>query len=60
MFLPHEAKIDTNLLAFPKFNKEVSILFRIRRKIIAGVILPLGETDCLDWSSDKDDRLHLD
>jgi len=24
-----------------------------------GVILPLGESNCLDWSSDKDDTLGL-
>jgi len=42
-------------LAFPKFNKELSI----RGKSTAGVILPLGESDCLDWSNDKDDRRGL-
>jgi len=28
-------------------------------KSSAGVILPLGESDCLDWSSEKDDTLGL-
>ena len=37
-----------SLLVFPKFNKEVSL--GIRGKSTAGVILPLGESDCLDWS----------
>jgi len=31
----------------------------MRRKSTAGVILPLGEFDCLDWSSDKVDTLGL-
>jgi len=30
-----------------------------RGKSTAGVILLLGESDCLDWSSDKDDTLGL-
>jgi len=34
-------------------------LVGIREKSTAGVILPLGESDCLDWSSDKDDILGL-
>jgi len=29
----------------------------IRGKSTAGVILPLGESTCLDWSSGKDDTL---
>jgi len=28
-------------------------------KATAGVILPLGESDCSDWASDKDDTLGL-
>jgi len=31
----------------------------MRGKSTAGVILPLGESDWLDWSSDKDDILGL-
>jgi len=31
----------------------------IRDKTTAGVILPVGECDWLDWSSDKDDTLGL-
>jgi len=31
----------------------------IPEKTTAGVILPLGESDCLDWSSDKDNTLGL-
>jgi len=31
----------------------------IRGKGTAGVISPLGESDCLDWSNDKDDALGL-
>jgi len=34
-------------------------LLGIRGKNTAGVILPLGESDWLDWSSDKDDTLGL-
>ena len=36
-----------SLLVFPKFNK---VSLGIRGKSTAGVILPLGESDCLDWS----------
>ena len=43
------------LSAFPKFNKKY--LLGIRGKSTAEVILPLGESNCLDWSSDKDDIL---
>jgi len=28
-------------------------------KSTAGIILPLGESDCFNWSSDKDDTLGL-
>jgi len=42
-----------SLLSFPKFNKEVFI--KHQRENIAGLILLSGESDCLDWSSDKDD-----
>jgi len=31
----------------------------MKGKSTAGVILPLGESDCLDWSNDKDDTLGL-
>jgi len=31
----------------------------MRRKSTAEVILPLGESYCLDWSSDNDDALGL-
>jgi len=41
--------------AFPKITKKVSL--GIRGKSTAGVILPLGESYCWDWSSDKDDIL---
>ena len=34
-------------------------LFGIRGKSTAGVVLPLGESDCLHWSNDKDDTLGL-
>jgi len=44
-----------SFLAFPKFNNEVSI----RGKSTAGVILALGESNCLDRSSDEDDTLGL-
>jgi len=44
-------------LAFPKFYKALSI-FPQRQKH-AGVILRFGESDWLDWSSDKDDTLGL-
>jgi len=33
--------------------------FGIRGKRTAGVVLALGESDCLDWASDKDDTLGL-
>jgi len=41
-----------SLSPFPKFNKEVFI--RHQREKHWGVILPLGESDCLDWQNDKD------
>jgi len=56
VLLPQEAK-KHNLLAFPKFNKEVS--HKHRRQSTVGVYLPLGEYDCLGWSSDKGDTLGL-
>jgi len=34
-------------------------LLGIRGKSTAGVILPRGESDCFDWSSDKDE-IHLE
>jgi len=34
-------------------------LFGIKGKSTAGIILPLAESDWLDWSSDKDDILGL-
>jgi len=34
-------------------------LFGIRGKSTSGVILPLGESDCLHWSSEKNDTLGL-
>ena len=46
-----------SVLAFPKFRRKC--LLGIRGKSTAGVILPLGESGCLDWSSDKNDRLGL-
>jgi len=46
-----------NFLAFLKLTKKC--LLGIRRKSTAGVILPLGESDCWDWSSDKGDTLGL-
>ena len=49
-------KIDS-LLAFQNLTRKY--LLRVRGKSTAGVILPWGETDCLDWSSDKDDKLGL-
>jgi len=46
-----------SLLAFPKSIRKH--LLGIRGKSTAGVISPLGEPDCLDWSSGKDDALGL-
>jgi len=47
-----------SLLEFPKFNKEVSI--RYQREKHCWSFLPLGEFDCLDWSSNNlDDTLGL-
>jgi len=43
-----------NLLAFPMFNKAMSILSH-EAKALLKLFLPLGESDCLDWSNDKDD-----
>jgi len=34
-------------------------LFGIRGKSTAGIILPFGDSDCLDWSSDNADTLAL-
>jgi len=44
-------------LAFPKFDKEVSIWHQ--RQSTAGVVLPQREFDLLHWLSDKDDALGL-
>jgi len=47
-------------LAFPKFDKAVLVLpSHYRSKSTAGVILQLGESDWLEWSSDMDDTLEL-
>jgi len=43
-----------SLPEFQKFNKTVSA-FPLQEKGTAGVILPFGESNWLDWSSDKDD-----
>jgi len=56
VLLPHGQNIHS-LLAFPNFNKEVSI--RHQRQSTVGDILPLGESNCLDWSSYKGDTLGL-
>jgi len=45
-----------SLLAFAKFDK---VLFGIKGKCTVGVILPLEESNWLDWSSDKDSTLGL-
>ena len=52
-----EGKIDTAFWHFQNLTRKC--LFGIRGKSTAGVILPLGESDWLDWSSDKDDALGL-
>ena len=51
------SKVDTAFWHFQNLTRKC--LFNIRGKSTAGVILPLGESDCLDWSSDKDDTLGL-
>jgi len=45
------------LLAFPKFNKEVSVRHQKEKRCWS--YLPLGESTCLDLSSDKDYTLGL-
>jgi len=45
-------KIGTAFCHFQNWTRKC--LLGIRGKSTAGVILPLGEFDCLDWSSDKD------
>jgi len=35
------------------------VYFAIRGKSTAGVTLPFGKSDWLDWSSDKDDTFGL-
>jgi len=45
-----------SLLAFPKFGK---CLFGIKVNSTAGIILPLEESNWLDWPSDKDYTLGL-
>jgi len=45
-----------SLLAFPKFDK---CLFGINGESTADVILPLEESNRLDWSSDRDNTLGL-
>jgi len=48
-------KID---IAFWHFiNLTRKCLLGIAGKRTAAIILPLGESDCFDWSSDKDDTL---
>jgi len=50
-------KIDTAFWHFHNLTRKC--LFGIKGKSTAGVILPLGESDWLDWSNDKDDTLGL-
>ena len=44
-----------SLSAFPKVNKKVSVRHQWQNS--SWSYLPLGESNCLDWSSDKDDTL---
>ena len=46
-----------SLLAFPKFNKEVSI--RLQREKHCWSYFAIRQSDCLDWSSDNDGTLWL-
>ena len=48
-------KIDTAYRHFQNLTRKC--LVGIRVKSTAGIILPFGESNCLDWSSDK---MHLD
>ena len=48
-------KINTAFRHFQNLTRKC--LLGIRGKSTCGVILPLGESSCLDWSSDK---IHLD
>jgi len=50
-------KIDTAFWHFQNLTRQG--LLGIRGINTAGDILPLGESDCLDWSCDKDDTLGL-
>ena len=50
-------KIDTAFWHFQNLARKC--LLGMRGKTTAGVILPLGESDCLDWTSDKNDTLGL-
>jgi len=50
-------KIDTAFQHFQNLTRK--FLLGIWGKSTAGVIFPLGESNWLDWSSDKDDKLGL-
>jgi len=50
-------KIDTAFWHFQNLTRKC--LLGIEGKSTAGVILPLEESNCLDWLSDKDDKLGL-
>ena len=50
-------KVDTAFWHFINLTRKC--LLDIVGKSTAGIILPLGESDCFDWSSDKDDTLGL-
>jgi len=57
VLLTHEAK-STEPFGITKIQHGY-IYFAIRGKSTTGFILPLGGSDWLDWSSDKDDILGL-
>jgi len=52
VLLPHEAKEPQPFCHFQNLTRKC--LLGIRGKSTARVIWPLGESDCFDWSSDKD------
>jgi len=54
VLLPHETKYTT-LCHLQNLRR--NCLLGISGKCTAGVILSLGESQCLDWSSEKDDAL---
>jgi len=59
LFPPHYTPEGSIVTGVCHFHLTRKCLFGIRGKSTTGVNLLLGESDCLDWSSDKDNTLVL-